>query len=122
MTYAPQVEFVSPSDARIHGQISDWQCSAQMMPGGLLLVAIGALAMDDDIARIADTFELDAAEMMGFRDQSTPRNWNLAVTLRTGQRHLIPYKAPPGEAEIIRRFTLENPNVERADLVPDDGK
>lgn len=115
-------EFISPSDARLHQQINDWKCSVQMMPEGLLLVAIGALASDDEIIRIADTFGLNADAMMGFRDQSAPRKWNLSVTLASGQRSLIRCQAPPGDAEIIRRFTLDRPDVVNADLVADDEK
>jgi len=120
MPVSIKAEFVSPSDTRIHEQISDWKCSVQMMPGGLLLVAIGALARDDEITRIADTFDLDAAAMIVFRDQATCRKWNLSITRANGRRDLIRYRAPPGEAEIIRRFTLERPDVIRADLVPDE--
>lgn len=122
MTSSPMAEFVSPSDTRIHEQINDWKCSVQMMPGGLLLVAIGALASDEEIIRIADTFGLDADAMIGFRDRSTPRKWNLSVTLASGQRSLIRCQAPPGDAEIIRRFTLDRPEVVNADLVADDEK
>lgn len=115
-------EFISPSDARLHHQISDWKCAVQMMPDGLLLVAIGACARDEDIAIIAERFGLDAAAMLRFRDESTPRKWNIAVTLTNGQRSLIRFQAPPGDAEIIQRFTLERPDVVNADLVADEEK
>lgn len=115
-------EFTSPSDARMHHQISDWKCAVQMMPDGLLLVAIGACARDEDIAIIAERFGLDAAAMLRFRSESTPRKWNIAVTFTDGQRSLIRYRASPGEAEIVLRSTRNQKNVVQADLVADDGR